>query len=151
MTHGNFAKDYKVVRGNAAANTALANGNYPASGSYIDVSGYEYVNVHVQLGTIADALTFEVKQTDATNGTLDTISTTLAKKTIATTDDGQNLNFYIQTANLADDHHFISTVVGAVSGNNYAAINYFLGGARHMPVTQATTVMPTDNTFSFAG
>jgi hypothetical protein len=150
--HGDFAKDYKVVRGNAAPNTALANGNYPASGSYVDLTGYEWVNISVALGTIADALTFEIKQTDGTAGaTLDTISTTLAKKTIATLDDGQNLNFYIQTANLATDHHFITCVVGAVSGNNYAAIQYFLGGARVQPVTQATAVMPTDNTFQFAG
>lgn len=151
---GIFHKDYKVVLGQSKPETALANNtDYPASGSYVDVSGYEWVNVVIHLGTLANTPAFTMKQTDATNGaTLDTISTSLCVKTVAATDDGQVINFYIQTANLATDHHFLTCrVTGAGATADYADILYFLGGARHQPVTQTSTVMPSDNTFTFAG
>ena len=149
--HGDFSKDFKFVRGNAAPNTALVNATYyPASAAFIDVSGYEWVNVHINLGTIADAVSFTLKQAEAIAGTPDTIDTANCVKTIATTDDGQDINFFLETAQLAADHHFITCLTGAVSGNNYAQIQYFLGGARHQPVTQATALCPSDNQFSKA-
>jgi len=152
--HNNFAKDYKFVLGQSLPETALANNtDYPASGSYIDVSGYEWVNVIIHLGTLANTPAFTMKQTDGTAGsTLDTISTTACVKTVAATDDGQVINFYIQTCKLAADHHFLTCrVTGAGSTADYADILYLLGGARHQPVTQTSTVLPSGNTFSFAG
>ncbi len=146
--HGAFSKDFKVAKGNAKPDTALVNSTYyPASAAFIDVSGYEWVNVIVHLGTIADAISFTLKQAEAANGTPDTIDTANCVKTLGTTDDGQVLSFFLETAQLAADHHFITCLVGSVSGNNYASILYYLGGARHQPVTQASAVMPSDNIF----
>jgi len=148
-----FSEDFKFVEGNDKPDTALVNSTaYPASGSYIDVSGYEEVNVIVKLGTLADTVAFTLKQTDATNGsTLDTISSTLAKHTVATSDDGELVTFYVETAKLATNHHFLTCYVTGVSGSDYADILFVLGGTRHMPVTQATALLPSASQHIFAG
>jgi hypothetical protein len=147
-----FSDNFKWVLGQSLCETALSNNTaYPASGSYIDVSDYTAVHVFVHLGTIADTVAFTLKQTDSTAGTLDTIDSTNCKKTIATTDDGQCVYFYLDPQTLADDHHFITTYVSGVSGTDYADIYYLLGPARHCPVTQTTTVLPTDNVLEKAG
>ena len=148
-----FSKDYLVVKGNTLAETALGNNNYPASGSYIDVSGYEWVNVIIHLGTIhaSDTPKFDVYQTDSTTGTLDVIDATYCSHTCAADDDGEVISFYIETANLADDHHFISTTCTLATNGSFADIVYYLGGARHQPVTQTTAVLPTASQHIFAG
>lgn len=147
-----FSNDYKFVVGNADCQTALSNNTaYPASGSFIDVSGYEWVNVVIAAGDYADTIAYTLKQTNATNGSLVTIDATNCKKTVATADAGQVINFYLETNQLTTDYHFITTYVSGVSGSNYATITYLLGGARHQPVSQASTVMPSDNILIKAG
>ena len=147
-----FSDNYKFVLGNAKAETALSNNTaYPDSGSYIDVGGYEGVHVLIHLGTIADAVVFTLKQTDSVSGTLDTIDTTNCKKTITATDDGQMIYFYLDPEQLSEDHHFITCYVSGISGTNYADINYLLGPARHSPVSQSSSVMPSDNILKKAG
>jgi hypothetical protein len=39
----NLSNAFKFARGNALTETVLSAGDYPASGSYIDVSGYPWV------------------------------------------------------------------------------------------------------------
>jgi len=148
-----FQKNYKFVRGQTKCETALVNNTaYPASSAYVDVSGYEGVEVLIHLGTLADAVVFTLKQTDGISGaTLDTIDTANCKKTVATTDDGQVISMYLESAQLAEDHHWITCYVSGVSGSDYADILFLLGGARHLPVTQATAVCPSDNQLMKAG
>lgn len=144
---GAFSKDYYVALGNAKCETALSNANYPASGSFINVAGYEKVQVVIHLGTLADAVVFTLKQADSVSGTLDTIDSTYCKKTCATTDDGQVLIFELDTDQLTANHHFLSVAVSGVSGSDYADMMWFLSG-RHLPVTQGSTVVPDDNILS---
>lgn len=148
-----FSETYKLVAGQTSPEDALANGNYPASGSYVDVSGYETVDIVIHLGALTSAVVFTVKQTDATNGaTLDTISTANCVHTIATDDDDECVTFHLETANLADDHHFITVVVSSAAGSDdYADIMYYLGGARHLPVTQTTALLPSASQNIHAG
>ena len=148
-----FQHNYKFVAGQTSPEDALANGNYPASGSYVDLTGYEWAEVVIHLGAVDSAVVFTLKQTDGTAGaTLDTIDTVNCKKTIATTDDDQIINFHLQTEQLAANHHFITCVVSSAAGSNdYGDILYFLGGARHVPVTQTTALCPSDNQFIKAG
>lgn len=148
-----FSKDYKFVEGNTLCDSVLVtNTDYPASGAYVDVSGYEWVNIVIRLGTLADVFTFTVKQTNGVSGaTLDTIDATNCVHAVATDDDDEFVTFYIETATLADDHHFITTRITNLASSNYASINYILGGARHQPVTQTTAVLPTASQHIHAG
>jgi len=148
-----FSKDYKFVQGNALCEAVLVTDQYyPATGNYIDVSGYEWVNVVIRLGTLGDAFKFEVFQTDATNGsTLDSIHATLCEHSVATTDDGDYVTFYIETARLAEDHHFVTTRVTSLTGSNYASIDYYLGGTRHQPVSQTSDILPAASQHICAG
>ena len=47
-----FVDDYKIMRGATNCETALSGvSSLPASGSFIDVSGYDLVHVIMHLGT----------------------------------------------------------------------------------------------------
>jgi len=142
-----FQHNYKFVAGQTSPEDALAAGNYPASGSYFDVTGYEWVEVFIKQGAIhaSDTPTFEIKQAEAADGTLDTLDATNCKKVSAPTDDDQIISMFITVESLALDHHFLSCVVSGVTNGSYADINFFLGGPRHAPVTQTTALCPSDN------
>ncbi len=150
MNH-NFNVNVKLMAGQTSPEDALAAGNYPASGSYVDVSGFEWVNVIVHLGAIhaSDTPTFEVKQADAANGTADTISATYCKKICAATDDDQAIVFAIKVESLETDHHFLTTTVSGVTNGSYGDILYELCGPRKAPITQDATLLPSDNQFEF--
>ena len=142
----------KLVAGQTSPEDSLSTAEYPASGSFIDVTGFEWVNVIVHLGAIdsGDTPVFKLQQSDSVSGTMDTIDTVNCKKTCAHTDDDQALMFYLETGQLATDHHFITMDVSGVA-TSYADIIFLLGGARDRPVTQATALVPTDNQFIKAG
>ena len=152
MRHA-FSKDMKVVAGQTSPEDSLTTAEYPASGSFIDVSGYEWVNVIIHLGAVhaSDTPIFKIQQSDATDGTMDTIDTTNCKKTCTGSDDDQVVMFYLETSQLAADHHYITCDVSGVGNTSYGDIMFYLGGTRHKPVTQSTTLVPTDNQFIKAG
>jgi hypothetical protein len=144
-----LANNMKAVRGNTLCETQLTAGDLPASGSYIDVSGYEYVHVVVHLGTVhnSDSPTFELKVAEAANGTLDRIDST-AVITPAVSDDGEFLFWTVKVDTLPVDHHFVSVTVGGTLANgSFADVIYLLDGARHKPVTQ--TQFSTGNSWSW--
>lgn len=150
-----FAHRYYVVPcedGTNELQVKLAAGNYPASGSYIDVSAYERVHVLIHLGGIhsSDVPVFELKQADSATGTLDVISATYAKHTGAANDDGEFISFTLEVDKLAVDHHFISCVVSGVTNETFADIIFF-GEALSLPVTQATATLPVTSQHEFVG
>ena len=146
-----FSKDCLFVAGQTSPEDALGDNDYPTT--YIDVSAYEWVNVIIHMGAIHDSDTpkFDVKECDGTTGTLDVIDATNCSHTCAADDDDEMVTFYLETANLSDDHHFISTVCTLSTNGSYASIVYVLGGARHKPVTQTTALLPTASQHIFAG
>jgi len=141
-----FQHNYKFVAGQTSPEDILTTASYPVSGSYVDVAGYEWVEVLIHLGYVdsEDTPTFEIKQADSLTGTLDTLDATYCKKVAAHTDDDQIISMFITTESLAKDHHFLSCVVTLATAS-YADILYLLGGARHAPVTQTTALCPSDN------
>lgn len=145
----NFNKNVFLAAGQTSPEDALAAGNYPASGSYVDLANYRGVNVVIHLGAIhaSDAPVFELKQADANDGTLDTLDATNCKKTCLATDDDQVIIFYVDVEALAADHSFLSTVVSGVTNGSYADILYFGVGPRKAPVTQTAALLPSDNQF----
>jgi hypothetical protein len=129
----------KIVVGQTSPEDALGSSAYPASGSFIDVSGYEWVNVVVHLGALTGTPVFKLKQAESASGTPDTIDATNCVHTVAASDDDEILLFHLETAKLAVDHHFLTLSVTTGVGTDYADILFYLGGARHEPVTQDTT------------
>jgi hypothetical protein len=145
-----LGNEYKLAVGNADAQVALSNGNYPASGSFVDVSKCERFHVIVALGDLADGISMELKIAEAADGTPDSIDATDLKKTFADTDDGQVAVWTVENRKLASDHWYATMVVSGVSGNNYATITYLLD-EKSKPVTQTTSVCPSDNQMRHAG
>ena len=130
----------KIVVGQTSPEDALTTAHYPASGSYIDVSGFEWVNVVVHMGAMGGTPKFLLKQTDGVSGsTLDTIDTVNGVHTAATSDDDEIILFHLETAKLAVDHHFITLSIASGISSDSGDILFYLGGARHEPVTQNTT------------
>ena len=143
----------KFVAGQTSPEDALAAGNYPASGSYVNVEGFEWVDVVVHLGAInaGDTPGLTMKQSDSASGTLDTIDTVNAVHEVAADDDDEIVTFHIETAKLAANHHFLSLVVADVANASYGDIMFFLGGARRQPVTQTTALLPAASIHRVAG
>jgi hypothetical protein len=149
----NFYNDVKIVKGRASGPEDAVTNNLecPASGSYVDVSGYEWVNIVVELGALADAVVITPKCSDAEDGTADDIdATNFAHTCSATADDDQLVVFTLETAKLPEDHHFVTVKFTGISGTDYATVLYYLGGARHPPVTQSDS-LPSAHAYEYAG
>jgi hypothetical protein len=144
MINGSFSERFKVVLGNALAETAMSGlTSWPASGSFIDVSGYEFVHIVAHLGTLdaSDTPVLEPKCAEAVAGTLDRIDATLAHTCNVTTDDGDILMWSIEVRKLPLDHHFLALAVsGTLTNGSYIDVQFFLEGAPQ-PVTQGAYVV----------
>jgi len=114
--------------------TVLAAGAYPASGSYIDVSGYSRFGFIVITGTIAHGQTWQVQQATANNGTLKDV--TGAVKAVGST--GDNLNYIIEVStaelDINNGYKFVTLLNTGGSTGDYSAILFF-GIGKRVPVT----------------
>lgn len=116
---------------------AVAAASYPASGSFLDVSQYERFAFLILAGGLDSALTFQVQQATAANGTLKDV--TGAVKVVAADGDDKWYLIEVQTAKLDinNDYHFVTlTSSGAAGGNDYAAILFLGLNPGYSPVTQ---------------
>lgn len=120
--------------------TALSAAKYPASGSFIDVAGFERFGFYVALDVIADAIDLKVQQATADDGTPKDI-TGAAKTDIADTDDATEVLIEVQSAHLDinNDYRYVTLDVSGVVGTNNAAIVFF-GVPKSKPVTQPGTL-----------
>jgi hypothetical protein len=134
----------KVVLGSAKPETAMSGvAAYPASGSFVDVSGYEWAHIVAHLGTIhaSDTPVLEPKCSDSASGTLDRIDATLAHTCDVSTDDGDVLVWSIEVRKLALDHHFLALATsGTLTNGSYIDVMFYLEGGSQ-PVTQPATVV----------
>jgi hypothetical protein len=116
---------------------AVAVQSYPASAAFIDVSGYERFSFLVQAGALDTALTFQVQQAAAINGSPKDVTGAVA--VVAATDDDKWALIEVQTARLDinNDYHFVTLkATGASGGNDYAAITFFGVNPGSKKVTQ---------------
>lgn len=159
MSGSLLSSRYKFVSGHTeAADSAshdledvlVNNEYYPASGSYIDVSGAERVHVLLHIGTLADAITFQLYEAEAVDGTEDALSTSYYKHTCTATDEGEFVVITIEVSRMSLNHHFLTTKVGAVSGSDYATIVYLLEMYGELPPTQ-NDYFPDGNQYYFTG
>jgi hypothetical protein len=148
-----FSDEVKLVAGQTSPEDALSTVEYPASASRVDVRGYEWVNCIVHFGAIhaSDVPVLELKSASTVSASLTSIDTTNCKHTAAATDDDEVVSFYLETANMATDQNFVSLDVSGVSNGSYGDIMFFLGGARHKPVTQTTALLPAASQKILAG
>jgi len=117
--------------------TAVEVQEYPASGSYIDVSGYERFVILILAGTLDTALTCQVQQATAVNGTAKDISGAVA--TVGATDDNKWHSIEVQTnqLDLNNDYRYITLdVTGAAGSNDYACFVFLGLNPSEQPVTQ---------------
>ena len=118
-------------------NTAIADGDFPASGSYIDVSDFTHFAFLILVGTLDSALVCKVQQATAVDGTPADI--TGATLTVAADDDNEWKSIEVESAklNLASDYRYVTLdVAGAAGSNDYLCIVFLGWNARHLPVTQ---------------
>jgi len=119
------------------AEDALAAADYPASGSFIDVSGLERFAFLVMAGALTSELTLKVQQASAVNGDLKDI--TGATVVIPATGDDKWYMIEVQTNHLDinNDYHFVTLdVAGAAGDDDYGAILFLGFNPGEMPVTQ---------------
>lgn len=145
-----LANNLYIVQGHTAVETALSAGNYPSSGSFVDVRGAERVHILADFGTInaSDAPVLTVQEATAANGTPVDISGT--EHTAANDDDGEMVSWTIETAKLTDGYGFITVDVAGVATGSYGTITFFVEKAEK-PVTQATGTLPTASQYVVAG
>lgn len=144
---------YLYAVGQTATETALVNSAfYPASASFVDVRGYERVHVLIPMGTIAggDTPIFTLMEVDSASGTPVAIDTTNLRFTGLATDDGQMVAMTLETAHLTEGSNWVTVQVTGISGTSYANVIYMLAGL-DLPVTQSTTLMPSDNQLYLTG
>jgi hypothetical protein len=147
-----LANNLRIVSGQTSPEDALAAGNYPASGSYIDVSDCERVHCVVHLGAInaGDTPNFHFKVADAVDGTVDTVSSTALSIETANDDDDEYITWTVETRKLPVDHHFCTMVVADVTNGSYGDIIFLLED-RALPVTQSTSLLPAASQLEYVG
>ena len=150
---GSVATHCYIVPGQTSPEDALSSAsNYPASGSYIDVSGCDAVDVIIHLGAInaSDTPGFSLKCSDANNGTLDAISASYTSHDSAANDDDEFVTFHLETSALPSEHYYIAVTTSAVSNGSYGDIVFYLW-KRSLPVSQSDSLLPSASIHTYHG
>jgi hypothetical protein len=121
-----FSEDVYVQPANNF-NTAIVDGNFPASASYIDVSQFERFAFLVKVGTLTSALTLQVKQDTDETETANIKNVTDATVTVAATDDNELVSIEVEVRKLDLNNGFryvTLAVSGAAGGDDYLDIQF---------------------------
>lgn len=121
--------------------TAIVDGKFPASGSFIDVSDYERFAFLIIAGGSDTALTCQVEEADAVNGTPTDI--TGAVQTVGATDDGEPFLIEVETRKMTlTGKRYVTLDVTGQAGSNDTLAIIFLGiNPGVAPVTQTNTAV----------
>ena len=134
----NFYENVYKLKANAF-NTAIVDGNFPASTAYIDVSEFTHFAFVVDAGTLNSALTAQVKQDTSATETGSIKNVTGATVTVGAGDDNDSFVIEVEAANLDIENGFRYVTLalsGAAGRDDYACVNFLGWNARHLPVTQ---------------
>lgn len=136
-----FSEQVKVTKCNAFG-TAIVDGDFPASGSYIDVSDYERFAFLITAGASNTALTCQVQQSTTASATPKDV--TGAVQTVGASDDGEVFIIEVETRKLDinNDYFYVTLDVSGQSGNDEYLDITFLGiNPGEAPVTQQNTAV----------
>lgn len=120
-------------------NTAIADGVFPASGSFIDVSEFTHFAFLVKVGTLDSALTLQVHQDTSATQTASVKDVTGATLVVAANDDDELKSIEVEAARLdvANNFRYVTLdVTGAAGSNDYLDILFLGWDARREPVVQ---------------
>jgi len=120
-------------------NTAIVDGNFPASTGYIDVSQFERFAFLVRVGTLTSELTLQVKQDTDETETASIKDVSGATATIAADDDNKLVSIEVETRKLDLNNGFryvTLAVSGAGGGDDYLDIQFVGLNPDVKPVTQ---------------
>jgi hypothetical protein len=120
-------------------NTAIVDGKFPASASFIDVSEFTHFAFLIRAGTLDSALTCQVEQDTSATQTAGIKDVTGAVVIVGTGDDNEIVSVEVEAARLdiANNFRYVTLdVTGAAGGNDYLDILFLGWDARRMPVTQ---------------
>jgi len=149
-----FSNNYKIAKGSATLAQAIASAtDLPASGSYVNVAGYERVHIIAALGVIhgSDSPTLEPKCSDAVGGTADSIDAATLLHTPAVDDDEEFVTWTVEVRKLPVNHHFLLVDIGGTTSNGSYGFVFFLLEGLDLPVTQTTAVLPTASQYAYVG
>ncbi len=124
-------------------NTAIVDGKFPVSGSFIPAQPYLWFLFIVRAGTLDSALTVQLQQDTGVTQTASIKAITGAVVTVGAGDDDEL--FYIEikvrdALDIGNDFsHLTLDITGAAGGNDYLDILYVGRQAKTMPVTQPAT------------
>lgn len=130
-----FSEAHKIQLLNTEDAVAVA--KYPTSGNFIDVSNHERFLFLIAAGALTSALTFQVQQATAANGTPKDV--TGAVINVSATDDDKWFAVEVQTNQLDinNDYRYVTlNATGAAGGDDFAAILFIGCNPGEKPVTQ---------------
>ena len=118
-----------------SADVVLAAGAYPASGSYIDVSGLHRIAFLIAPGTLGAQQTWQVQQATTNNGTLKDV--TGAVVIVAANGDGKPcvLEVGVDKLDINGGYKFVTLLNTGGAAGNYTSL-IFLGWGKRIPVMQ---------------
>jgi len=124
-------------------NTAIADGKFPVSGSFVEASPYPWWVFLIRVGTLNSALTAKVQQDTGATQTASIKDVPGATLTIAADDDNelQYIEFQVQSAfDLTGFTHFTLDIAGAAGADDYLDIILLGCHGKSRPITQGANV-----------
>jgi hypothetical protein len=120
-------------------NTAIVDGKFPASGSFIPVGNYNSFAFCVRVGTLDSELTLQVYQDTSATQTADVKVITGATLTVAADDDNELQTIQVESdqIDINNNFHYVTLDISGAAGSNDYLDLIFLGVIpRTKPVTQ---------------
>ena len=134
-----FENEVYCVKCNNFNTAVAANDLLPASGSFVDMSGFSHGVFLIGVGTENTAATFAVYQDTSATATGSIKAVTSASQAVADDDDNKWLTIEFNASQLDQDNDFRYVTLKASAGtgsDDYYCV-FFLGfGAGKKPVTQ---------------
>ena len=120
--------------------TAITDGKFPASGSFIDVSDYERFAFIITAGGSNTAQVCQVEEATAADGTPTDI--TGAVQTVGASDDGEAFIIEVETRRLTlTGKRYVTLDVTGATGDDYLGITFLGINPGAAPVTQTNTAV----------
>ncbi len=125
-------------------NTAIADGKFPASGSFIPAQPWLFITFLIRVGTLDSALTVQLQQDTSATQTASIKNVTGAVMVVAADDDNELQYIEVECRAALDIAnaftHFTLDITGQAGSDDYLDLIWIGHHAKTKPVTQVATV-----------